>query len=109
MTGVIFFNNVGYLGMCGHGTIGVDRDPRASQPDRAGHAPHRDAGRRGHRALYDEGEVEVANVPSYRHLATVTVDVPGLGPVTGDVAWGGNWFFLVNDHGQQLTLDNLDA
>jgi 4-hydroxyproline epimerase len=59
--------------------------------------------------LYDDGEVEIANVPSYRHAANVTVEVPGLGPVTGDVAWGGNWFFLVNDHGQRLTLDNLEA
>jgi 4-hydroxyproline epimerase len=59
--------------------------------------------------LYDNGEVEIANVPSYRHRAGVTVVVPGVGPVTGDVAWGGNWFFLVNDHGQQLTLDNLEA
>ena len=41
--------------------------------------------------------------------SSVTVAVPGFGPVTGDVAWGGNWFFLVNDHGQELTLDNLEA
>jgi 4-hydroxyproline epimerase len=48
-------------------------------------------------------------VPSYRQAVNVTVDVPGVGPITGDVAWGGNWFFLVNDHGQRLTLDNLEA
>jgi 4-hydroxyproline epimerase len=52
--------------------------------------------------------VEVANVPSYRLAANVTVDVPDFGPVTGDIAWGGNWFFLINDHGQELEYRNLD-
>jgi 4-hydroxyproline epimerase len=51
----------------------------------------------------------VANVPSYRLAAGVTVEVPGHGPVTGDVAWGGNWFFLVGEHGQRLTPDNIEA
>jgi 4-hydroxyproline epimerase len=52
--------------------------------------------------------VTVANVPSYRKSKAVTVDVPGHGPVTGDVAWGGNWFFMVSDHGQALSLDNVE-
>jgi 4-hydroxyproline epimerase len=54
-----------------------------------------------------EGQVEVANVPSYRLATKITVEVAGYGPVTGDVAWGGNWFFLVNEHGQELALENL--
>ena len=58
--------------------------------------------------LDEKGSVTVANVPSYRWAANVTVDVPEIGPVTGDVAWGGNWFFLIDDHGQRLTLDNID-
>jgi 4-hydroxyproline epimerase len=109
VTGVLFFNNVAYLGMCGHGTIGVVAT--LAHLGRIEPGTHRIETPVGvvvaH--LYDNGEVEIANVPSYRHLAGVTVLVPDFGPVTGDVAWGGNWFFLVNDHGQQLTLDNLET
>jgi proline racemase len=50
----------------------------------------------------------VANVPSYRQAKAATVVVPGRGPVTGDVAWGGNWFFLVEHHDQDLSLANVD-
>jgi 4-hydroxyproline epimerase len=52
--------------------------------------------------------VSFENVPSYRHTADVTVSVDGIGPVTGDVAWGGNWFFLVGNHGQRLELSNVE-
>lgn len=109
VTGVIFFNNVAYLGMCGHGTIGVIATlTHLDQIEAGTHRIETPVGVvMAH--LYGNGEVEIANVPSYRHLAGVTVVVPGVGPVTGDVAWGGNWFFLVNDHGQELTLDNLEA
>src|SRR4026209_2795332 len=108
-TGVLFFNNVAYLGMCGHGTIGVIAT--LAHLNRIETGTHRIETPVGVVAahLYDNGEVEIANVASYRHLAGVTVVVPGLGPVTGDVAWGGNWFFLVNDHGQELSLDNLET
>src|SRR5262249_12500280 len=44
----------------------------------------------------------------YRHRAGVTVNVPGVGPITGDVAWGGNWFFLVSEHGQTLEPVNVE-
>jgi 4-hydroxyproline epimerase len=57
--------------------------------------------------LHESGEVSVQNVPSYRKARDVHVDVPGLGTVKGDVAWGGNWFFLVHEHGQILTLGNV--
>jgi 4-hydroxyproline epimerase len=108
ITGVIFFNSVSYLGMCGHGTIGVVAT--------LAHMNRIDAGT--HRIetpvgvvvahLDHDGQVEVTNVPSYRLAANVTVDVPGFGRVTGDVAWGGNWFFLVNDHEQELALENIE-
>jgi 4-hydroxyproline epimerase len=58
--------------------------------------------------LDDNKTVEVANVPSYRLANNITIDVPGFGPVRGDVAWGGNWFFLVKEHTQELALENLD-
>jgi len=109
VTGVIFFNNVAYLGMCGHGTIGVVAT--LAYLKLIGPGTHRIETPVGvvEARLDEEGQVEVANVPSYRLAKAVTLDVPGIGPVTGDIAWGGNWFFLVNDHKQELTLNNLDA
>ena len=109
VTGVIFFNSVSYLGMCGHGTIGVVATLAHMKRIKPG--AHRIETPVGVVVAHldNEGQVEVTNVPSYRMAANVTVDVPGIGPVTGDVAWGGNWFFLVNDHGQELALDNLDT
>jgi proline racemase len=58
--------------------------------------------------LHPNGEVSVANVPSWRANKAVTVNVPGIGPVAGDVAWGGNWFFLIERHGQELNLTRVD-
>jgi 4-hydroxyproline epimerase len=109
VTGVIFFNNVGYLGMCGHGTIGIVAT--LAYLKRIGPGSHRIETPVGTvEALLDEiGEVTVANVPSYRLANKVSVDVKGHGLVTGDVAWGGNWFFLVNDHGQDIALSNLET
>jgi 4-hydroxyproline epimerase len=108
-TGVIFFNNVGYLGMCGHGTIGVINT--LAYLNRIGPGLHRIETPVGtvEAELDESGEVNVANVPSYRFAANVKVEANGHGPVTGDIAWGGNWFFLSSDHGQRLTLENLET
>jgi proline racemase len=96
VAGVIFFNNVGTIGMCGHGTIGLVRT--LAHLGRIGPGRHRIDTPVGtvETVLHEDGGVSVANVPSWRHAAGVVVDVPGLGPVAGDVAWGGNWFFLVD-------------
>jgi 4-hydroxyproline epimerase len=109
VTGVIFFNNVGYLAMCGHGTIGVV--VTLAYLGQIGPGNHRIETPVGIvEALLDEhGEVTVANVPSYRLASKVSVNVTGHGPVVGDIAWGGNWFFLVNDHGQDISLGNLEV
>ncbi|HEU4767873.1 MAG TPA: proline racemase family protein, partial [Pyrinomonadaceae bacterium] len=109
VTGVIFFNNVAYLGMCGHGTIGVVAT--LVYLNRIGPGTHRIETPVGIvvAKLDADGGVEIENVPSYRLAANVRVDVPGFGPVTGDVAWGGNWFFLVKEHEMRVTLDNLEA
>ena len=106
--GVIFFNNVGYLGMCGHGTIGLI--VTLAHLNRIQPGAHRIETPVGDviATLHDNGAVSVANVPSYRHRKDVQVDVPGLGKITGDVAWGGNWFFLVNNHGQDLSMHNIE-
>jgi 4-hydroxyproline epimerase len=108
VTGVIFFNNVGYLKMCGHGTIGVVAT--LAHLGRIATGQHRIETPVGivTATLSPNGEVSIANVPSYRKAKAVTIKVPGIGPVTGDVAWGGNWFFLVEHHGQQLDLSNVD-
>ena len=95
-TGVIYFNNVGYLNMCGHGTIGVA--VTMAYLGRAGLGELRLETPVGvvSVTLRTPNEVTIQNVPSYRFRANVAVDVDGLGVVRGDVVWGGNWFFLVD-------------
>jgi 4-hydroxyproline epimerase len=107
--GVIFFNNVGTLGMCGHGTIGLG--VTLGHLGRIGAGVHRLETPVGVVSFEYDGKNAVAidNVPSYRHAAAVRVDVPDYGVVTGDIAWGGNWFFLVNDHKETITLANAEV
>jgi len=111
--GVIFFNNVGYLGMCGHGTIGLVATLAHMKRIAPGqHSIETPVGAVT-AILHENGEVTVNNVASYRSAANVSVEVPGYGIVHGDVAWGGNWFFLVKDHNvrdhnMELALKNID-
>jgi 4-hydroxyproline epimerase len=106
--GVIYFNNVGYLGMCGHGTIGVA--VALAHLGRIGAGTHRLETPVGVVAvtLEDSNHVTIDNVESYRSAKDVSVAVPGLRTYLGDVAWGGNWFFLVQEHGEVLNADNLE-
>jgi 4-hydroxyproline epimerase len=139
--GVIYFNNVGYLGMCGHGTIGliaslaylgkvqpgvirvetpvgvVEATLHAPslreglQPDEAiSDTAHEIASGENHRPRNDEypNKVSVQNIPAYRHLTHVPVTVDGK-TIHGDVAYGGNWFFLCHDHGLEVNMQNLEA
>lgn len=105
---VIFFNNSGYLGMCGHGMIGmvatleymgrmIPGRYRIETPVGVVVA-----------TLHGKGRVSVANVASWRFRKDVTVEVEGYGMVMGDIAWGGNWFFLVEDPGIGLQKTNLE-
>lgn len=108
VAGTIFFNNVGYLGGCGHGTIGLVATLR--------HLGRIDVG--SHRietpvgvvtaTLAADGSVALENVPSWRQAKGVRVDVPGIGPVVGDVAWGGNWFFLVDTPSLSIDVDHVE-
>lgn len=107
-TGVIFFNNVGYLGMCGHGTIGLVVTLAYLGRIKAGEHKIETPVGIVTATLQRDGAVSVTNVPSWRAKKGVTVEVPGIGAVTGDVAWGGNWFYLVEKHGQELALGNVD-
>ena len=93
--GVLFFNNTDYLGMCGHGTIGLVETLRHLGRIQPGVCPIDTPVGPVTATLNDDRTVTVRNVPSYRHAADVELDVPGLGRVVGDVAFGGNWFFLV--------------
>jgi 4-hydroxyproline epimerase len=107
--GVIFFNNVGYLGMCGHGTIGLVATLAHLKRIKPGeHWIETPVGMVG-ATLHESGDVTVNNVASYRSAADIEVEVPAYGKVRGDVAWGGNWFYLVRDHHLGLTLNNVEA
>lgn len=107
--GVIFFNNVGYLGMCGHGTIGLVAS--LAHVGRCAPGPLRidtpvgpvDA------RLHGDGRIDVINIASYRKAKQVSVSVPGVGEVRGDVAWGGNWFFLTEAGALEVDLANLES
>jgi len=105
--GVIFFNNAGFLGMCGHGTIGVA--VTLAHLGRIGPGRHHletPVGTVGIELL-DAHEVAIDNVPSWRHRAGVSLDVEGLGSIVGDVAWGGNWFFLAQAAPCDLVAGNI--
>jgi len=106
--GVIFFNNVGVIGMCGHGTIGLM--VTLAHLGRIKPGEHRIDTPVGvvTASLHPDGKVSVQNVASWRRQKGVAVDVPGLGKVAGDIAWGGNWFFLVENHGQVLEMQNVE-
>ena len=107
LAGVVFFNNAGALGMCGHGLIGVvrtlDRLGRLAAGPLRIDTPVGTVGAE----LGADGTVTIENVPAYSHAQDVALDVPGLGRVAGDVAWGGNWFFLAELPGLRLELDNV--
>lgn len=106
--GVIFFNNTGYLGMCGHGTIGLVASlAHLGQIQVGTHLIETPVGD-VEATLHEDGSVSVRNVPAYRYQKAVEVEIAQYGKVTGDISWGGNWFFLINDHGQSVTSDHLE-
>lgn len=105
--GVIFFNNIGYLGMCGHGLIGVLTSLAwLGRLESGVHVVDTPVGPVRTR-LNADGSVQFRNVSAYRARAGVRVDVPDYGPVSGDVAWGGNWFFISDDHGQHVQAEHI--
>jgi len=106
---VIFFNNSGYLGMCGHGTMGVVATLAHLGQLRPGrHAIETPVGT-VEAVLHGSGEVSVRNVACWRSRAGVEVEVPDHGKIVGDVAWGGNWFFLSEGAPCDLSLANVDV
>ncbi len=109
VAGVIFFNNVGMIGMCGHGTIGLA--VTLAHLGRIGAGVHRLETAVGEVRfeLCGANEVEIQNVPSYRYRKDVSLEVTGLGRVTGDIAWGGNWFFLCSESPHPIDLKHLNS
>jgi 4-hydroxyproline epimerase len=105
-SGVIFFNNTGYLGMCGHGTIGVAVTLAYLDRIQEGKVKLETPVGVVSVELNGPNEATITNVPSYRYLTDVGLEVSGLGEVRGDVAWGGNWFFLTNNAPAPLTLEH---
>ncbi|MEX9606100.1 4-hydroxyproline epimerase [Providencia huaxiensis] len=105
--GVIFFNNQGYLGMCGHGTIGLVASlhflGHITYGNHLIETPVGDVTAQ----LHQDGSVSIQNVYSYRYRKAVRVDVPDLGTVIGDIAWGGNWFFLVEQSPVAIDFQNI--
>ncbi len=95
-TGVIYFDADTVLGMCGHGTIGLA--VTLAHLGRIGIGTHRIETPAGvvDVTLSDPNTVTVTNIESHRVHRAVSVTVEGLGTVTGDVAYGGNWFFIVD-------------
>lgn len=105
--GVIFFNNASYIGMCGHGLIGTIRTLEYLGRIRAGEVRLDTPVGRVSGELHDDGSVTIQNVPARVEKLDVEIDVPGIGPVLGDIAWGGNWFFLAHLEGIDISLSNL--
>jgi proline racemase len=107
-TGVIFFNNTGYLGMCGHGTIGIVAT--LAYLGRIGEGVHQIETPVGlvQATWHSGGRVSVENVAAYCYEQDVAVDVAGIGRISGDVAWGGNWFFLVEEHPFRLEFSRVE-
>jgi 4-hydroxyproline epimerase len=109
VAGLIFFNNVGYLGMCGHGTIGAA--VTLAHLGRIEPGKHRFETPVGvvTADLRSRNEVTIENVASYRYREGVIIDVEGLGRMQGDIAWGGNWFFLANSTPYPLVMSQLPS
>jgi len=105
--GVVFFNNTGYLGMCGHGTIGIVATlAHLGRIEEGVHCIETPVGM-VRATWHGEGRASVENVAAYCYAENVSVDVSGVGGIRGDIAWGGNWFFLVEDHPFALEFRNL--
>lgn len=109
VTGVIYFDNVTFLGMCGHGTIGLVAT--LAHLGRINPGEHRIETPVGVVTvrLHPDGSVSLTNIPAYRKAKEAALDVPGLGKLTGDVAWGGNWFFFTEEHGLPIEVTNVES
>jgi len=109
VTGVIFFDNAQFIGMCGHGTIGLV--VTLAHLGRITPGEHRIETPVGvvTATLHDNNTVSVKNIPAHRKAKGVRVVLDDERIVIGDVAYGGNWFFIISEHGFDLEMSNIDA
>lgn len=113
--GVIFFNNASYLGMCGHGTIGLVTTLAHLGRIKTGIVTLETPVGIVRAQLLEDGRVSFDNVPSYRRVKDVHLDLGAMGEITGDISFGGNWFFISSQHGQKVdpsefrSLDDFTA
>ena len=107
--GVIFFNNVGFLGMCGHGLIGLMETLRDHGKVDVGQIHIETPVGKVAATLHDDGDISVSNVESYRVAKDIEVHAEGFGTVCGDVAYGGNWFFLTNAPQQKIARSEISV
>lgn len=105
--GVVFFNNYDYLNMCGHGTIGLVKSLEYMNRIEKGLVRIETIAGNIEATLHENGEVSFENVVSFRTHKDFEVEVPARGIVKGDIAWGGNWFFLIKEHSLSVSIDNL--
>jgi 4-hydroxyproline epimerase len=94
--------------MCGHGAIGLIAT--LAYMDHIEPGDHKIETPVGivTATLHKDGTASVTNVPSYRKAKSITVQAPDIGMVTGDIAWGGNWFYLVENHGKTIQLSDVE-
>ena len=105
--GVLFVEVSGLLPMCGHGTIGlVTSLAHVGRLSVGQHAVETPVGT-VQTELHSDGTVSVDNVECRCHAMDVELLLPGYGSVVGDVAWGGNWFFLIEGGPCELSRGNI--
>lgn len=108
LAGIIFFNDVGYLGMCGHGLIGLVETLKFMGKISTGNVRIDTPAGVVSADLEEDGKVTISNVASYLYKKDISIEIPKLGKIQGDIAYGGNWFFLVKNPMGELNLSNLD-
>ncbi|REG83832.1 proline racemase family protein [Marinomonas pollencensis] len=109
VAGVIYFDAAAVIGMCGHGTIGLA--VTLAHLGKIGPGTHKIETPVGivDVTLKDKNTVTVTNIDSYRSQKTVTVEVSGIGKVTGDIAYGGNWCFIIDHSPVPVIPSNIMA
>jgi 4-hydroxyproline epimerase len=107
VAGVIYFDAAAVIGMCGHGTIGVAAT--LAHIGKIGIGTHKIETPVGivEVTLSDKNTITVRNIDSYRFKKAITLEVEGIGKVTGDIAYGGNWFFMVDDSPTPVLPSNI--
>jgi len=114
--GILFIETSGCLPMCGHGTIGIvtfGLEHGLIQPATPGRLRVEVPAGVIDIAYETAGDkvtaVRITNVPSYVAATGIAVDVDGIGPLSIDVAYGGNYYAIVEPQGAYTGLDDLGA